>query len=384
MDALHPAARRRARRRPARPHARARGNPPRARLPLPRPSAAAPAQSLGVLVVGALDDEQSLLKTVERAGRHLRMGRRAGRRGAHARGARPHRPPVDARARGLPGPPRREDRVPLARDPGRGVRERRQFEDLPAAAETIGLPAVLKTRRGGYDGKGQVVVRDESELEAGFAALRDGRPLILEAMVPFERELSVLAVRGRDGDVSCWPLVENRHEDGILRMSRAPAPNLDPELQRERRGVRARAARGARLRRGARGRALPGRRRAARERDGASGAQLGALDDRGRGHEPVREPPPRDPRLAARLDRRARHQRDGEPDRRSPRPGRGARRPGRAPPPLRQGDPARTQGRPHHRHRRRPDRARRPPRRLRSALTTPPDPPPTLGGQAVT
>jgi 5-(carboxyamino)imidazole ribonucleotide synthase len=103
--------------------------------------------------------------------------------------------------------------------------------DLAGAVEQIGgLPAVLKTRRGGYDGKGQQVVRDADELTHAWAALGGG-PCIVEQLVPFSRELSVLAVRGRDGTVACWPLVENDHRGGILRVSRAPAPGVDPERQ---------------------------------------------------------------------------------------------------------------------------------------------------------
>jgi 5-(carboxyamino)imidazole ribonucleotide synthase len=100
-----------------------------------------------------------------------------------------------------------------------------------AVDEVGGLPAVLKTRRGGYDGKGQHVLRAASDVDAAFEDLGDA-PLILEQLVPFDRELSVLAVRGLDGEVACWPLVENRHEGGILRISRAPAPGLDAALQR--------------------------------------------------------------------------------------------------------------------------------------------------------
>jgi len=99
-----------------------------------------------------------------------------------------------------------------------------------AVEEVGGLPAVLKTRRGGYDGKGQRVLHHQSDLDDAWAELGSA-PLILEALVPFDRELSVLAVRGLDGTVACWPLVENHHEGGILRLSRAPAPALDPVLQ---------------------------------------------------------------------------------------------------------------------------------------------------------
>jgi 5-(carboxyamino)imidazole ribonucleotide synthase len=102
--------------------------------------------------------------------------------------------------------------------------------ELAAAVHTIGLPAVLKTRRGGYDGRGQRVLRSAADVEAGWAELA-GAPLILEGFVPFARELSIIAVRSIAGDVACWPVVENVHEDGILRVTRAPAPGLDDALQ---------------------------------------------------------------------------------------------------------------------------------------------------------
>jgi 5-(carboxyamino)imidazole ribonucleotide synthase len=103
--------------------------------------------------------------------------------------------------------------------------------DLDRAVEVVGgLPAVLKTRRGGYDGKGQAVLRTAADIDRAWNEL-GGAPLLLESLVPFERELSVLAVRGGDGAVACWPLVENTHAGGILRVSRAPAPALDDALQ---------------------------------------------------------------------------------------------------------------------------------------------------------
>jgi 5-(carboxyamino)imidazole ribonucleotide synthase len=95
--------------------------------------------------------------------------------------------------------------------------------ELHDAVQQIGLPAVLKTRRGGYDGKGQMVLRTSADVERAGQTL--GRvPLLLEQLVPFEREVSVVAVRGRDGEVASYPLVENRHHEGILRQSQAPAP----------------------------------------------------------------------------------------------------------------------------------------------------------------
>jgi 5-(carboxyamino)imidazole ribonucleotide synthase len=104
------------------------------------------------------------------------------------------------------------------------------LDALVAAIEAIGLPAVLKTRRVGYDGKGQAVLRHEELAEDAWRAVGEV-PSILEAFVPFDRELSVLAVRGRDGETRCWPLVENHHRDGILRLSWAPAPGPIDTLQ---------------------------------------------------------------------------------------------------------------------------------------------------------
>jgi 5-(carboxyamino)imidazole ribonucleotide synthase len=102
--------------------------------------------------------------------------------------------------------------------------------DLDAAIAQIGLPAVLKTRRLGYDGKGQVVLREMADAGAAWAAL-GGTPLIVEGFVPFTRELSILAARGRNGETAFYPLVENHHRDGILRLSLAPAPGSTPALQ---------------------------------------------------------------------------------------------------------------------------------------------------------
>ena len=103
--------------------------------------------------------------------------------------------------------------------------------DLDAALEATGLPAVIKTRRFGYDGKGQVVVRSCAEAEAALGSLGSG--LIAESFVDFQRELSILAVGGRDGSRVYYPLTENHHRDGILRLSLAPAPGASPALQAE-------------------------------------------------------------------------------------------------------------------------------------------------------
>jgi len=94
--------------------------------------------------------------------------------------------------------------------------------ELEAAAQHTGLPAVLKTRRMGYDGKGQSVLRSAADFDAAWAQL-GAQPLILEAFVPFEREVSCLAVRGRDGAMRFYPLVQNVHRSGILRTARPRA-----------------------------------------------------------------------------------------------------------------------------------------------------------------
>ena len=93
---------------------------------------------------------------------------------------------------------------------------------LDAAIAALGLPAVLKTTRLGYDGKGQAVLRDAGDAAAAWAAL-DPKPLILEGFVPFSCEISVVVARGTDGGGSVFDAVENRHRAGILDVTLAPA-----------------------------------------------------------------------------------------------------------------------------------------------------------------
>lgn len=95
-------------------------------------------------------------------------------------------------------------------------------EALDAALRIVGLPAVLKTRRLGYDGKGQAVLRQAADVDPAWAKL-GGQPLILESFVRFEREVSMLGVRSRRGELAFYPLVENVHRDGILHTAR-PRP----------------------------------------------------------------------------------------------------------------------------------------------------------------
>ena len=102
--------------------------------------------------------------------------------------------------------------------------------ELKRAAKKIGLPAVLKTRRFGYDGKGQVIVKSETEIESAWAAMKDA-PAILEQFIPFEREVSVIAARSVTGETAAFPLIENVHKNHILHTSIAPANNDDGRAQ---------------------------------------------------------------------------------------------------------------------------------------------------------
>ena len=105
---------------------------------------------------------------------------------------------------------------------------------LDAAIAQVGVPAILKTRRFGYDGKGQFRLQSADDADAAWAALGDRLDtsgLILEAFVPFVRELSVIAVRAQDGSFATYPLVENWHVDGVLSASLAPAHVADGTSQ---------------------------------------------------------------------------------------------------------------------------------------------------------
>ena len=103
--------------------------------------------------------------------------------------------------------------------------------DLDAALKKVGLPAVLKTRRMGYDGKGQWILKSQEDVRIAKEGL-PRQPFIAERFVPFTREISVLAVRGKAGETAFYPLVENHHRKGILRLSLAPAPSVSPQIQR--------------------------------------------------------------------------------------------------------------------------------------------------------
>ena len=194
------------------------------------PSPEAPAAAVGDLVVGALDDIAAARKAADDANVVTYEWE-----GVPADTARalladvPVLPPASALEVS-------QDRLlekdtfralGIATAPYRAVDDR---ASLDAAIGELQLPAVLKTRRGGYDGKGQAVLRSAADADGAWEAL-GGVPLILEGFVAFARELSIVAVRGADGTIACWPAVENQHAGGILHCTRAPAPGGDPALQ---------------------------------------------------------------------------------------------------------------------------------------------------------
>jgi 5-(carboxyamino)imidazole ribonucleotide synthase len=193
------------------------------------PSADAPAGPLGTLVVGALGDEASLEATADGADVVTYEWEGVP---AHAARFLSGRLPVRPGPRSLEAS---QDRVAEKETFGAVGIDTPAFapvgsrEELRGAVDEIGIPSVLKTRRGGYDGKGQHVLRSAADLDAAWTALGDV-PLVLEELVPFTRELSIVAVRELSGAVAYWPVVENVHQHGILRVTHAPAPGLDPGL----------------------------------------------------------------------------------------------------------------------------------------------------------
>uniref|UniRef100_A5WHK4 N5-carboxyaminoimidazole ribonucleotide synthase n=1 Tax=Psychrobacter sp. (strain PRwf-1) TaxID=349106 RepID=A5WHK4_PSYWF len=107
-------------------------------------------------------------------------------------------------------------------------------QELQAAAQELGLPLVLKTSRGGYDGKGQFVLKTEADINEAWQALGEAvtgkgnltptpAPLIAEGFINFSREVSIIATRAQDGSMRTYDLVENHHHNGILAKSQAPA-----------------------------------------------------------------------------------------------------------------------------------------------------------------
>ena len=152
--------------------------------------------------------------------------------------------------------------------------------DLGVAARELGWPLVLKTRRMGYDGRGQRVVSIPTPRSRPRGASSAECPSIAEQWVRFVREVSLIAVQGANGERAFYPLAENVHRDGIL--ARTVAPYVDASLQAHAERWLGAIAGRARLLRRAHGRVLSDRARLARERDGAACPQLRSLDDRRR------------------------------------------------------------------------------------------------------
>ena len=104
------------------------------------------------------------------------------------------------------------------------------LDDLKSAIKNIGIPSILKTATDGYDGKGQFLIKSESQIDEAWEKM-SGVDAILEGFINFKRELSLIAVRGIDGSLKYYPLVENSHHEGILRLTIAPAQNISVSLQ---------------------------------------------------------------------------------------------------------------------------------------------------------
>jgi len=178
------------------------------------PSPDAPAREVGSLVVGAFDDPAALVRLAE---------------GADVVTYEFENVPVDAARPLAPLPPARA--LELGQD---RLVEKELFRRLgiPTARfgslDETGVPALVKSRRLGYDGKGQRRLDAPGDV---------GDDELAEENVSFSRELSIVAVRGRDGETRFWPLAENVHRDGILRLSRAPAERA-PQVDAERRATR--------------------------------------------------------------------------------------------------------------------------------------------------
>src|SRR3954469_21980729 len=194
------------------------------------PVVGAPASAVGELIVGTLDD----IGAAERAAKGAAVVTYEWE-GVPAETARALESlaPVRPSPRALTVSQDRLVEKEMLRALGVATARFRPVDDrdgLHDAVAALGLPAVLKTRHGGYDGKGQATLREQADVETAWLAL-GGVPLLLEAFVPFDRELSIVGVRARDGEIRCWPPVQNEHRDGILRVTRAPATGLDDALQ---------------------------------------------------------------------------------------------------------------------------------------------------------
>jgi 5-(carboxyamino)imidazole ribonucleotide synthase len=196
------------------------------------PGAASPAAQVAPAVVGAYDDRDALVDLADRSDVVTYEFENVPVESARLLEARvPVYPPASA----LEVAQDRLAEKTLFTDIGLPVPMFAAVHDLASlheAIDAVGLPAVLKTRRLGYDGKGQAVLRHRELAQDAWRSVGEV-PAILEAFVEFRREVSILGVRARPGSTRFWPLVQNEHADGILRLSRAPAPGDIADLQRD-------------------------------------------------------------------------------------------------------------------------------------------------------
>ena len=166
------------------------------------------------------------------------------------------------------------------------------LEEVRSAVEQLGLPIVLKTRRYGYDGKGQAWIRSDGDAERAWDAIAH-EPAVAESGVDFRAEFSVIVARWADGRHAFWDSPDNVHREGILRRLDHPVQRLRRAPGRGSAGGGAPYCRGAQSRRRAHGRILRQRERPGRQRDRAAGSQQRPLDDRGCGHLTIRAAHPR-------------------------------------------------------------------------------------------
>lgn len=195
-------------------------------------SSDAPAASLGEMITASLDDADALAKLASRCDVvTFEFENIPASVLQQAMGNRDFYPPIDALAQ-------TQDRltekrlfgslsIPTARHEAV-----ESLEQLERAVDQLGLPCVLKTRRLGYDGRGQAVLRNARDVPDAWQALH-GMPLILEQFIPFETESSLVGVRSTSGETAFYPMTENEHRNGILHVSRAPFGSEEMQRQAE-------------------------------------------------------------------------------------------------------------------------------------------------------
>jgi 5-(carboxyamino)imidazole ribonucleotide synthase len=196
-------------------------------------SADSPGGQVGPIIVGSFDDPASLERLAAETDlvtyefENVPVAALA----AVAK-SRPCHPPVDALRVSQDRLLEKEmfGRLGIPTPPFRAVDS---LADLQAAVATIGLPCVLKTRRLGYDGRGQRYLRRRGDIQSAWDAL-GGVPLILEGFVDFDREVSIIGARSTRGETRCYPLSGNTHREGILRVTVAPVSNARLQQAAER------------------------------------------------------------------------------------------------------------------------------------------------------